>query len=229
MTVEFEDHFAEPTTNTVLQSHAPDTTGSSWAEVLLSGNAHLQALTATNTVATAGAGISRGVGYIGDVILSDADYDVELLIVTAKVAGSDDPLGVIGRYQDVDNFYTAAKYQDNSSTDVRLYSKTTASGYTELANADAGTALDGKIIKLVLVGSAISVVFDGVTEISSHSNSDHSAAGQGGLAVGSALSGISTNDVDSVLKLDDFIITVTGGDDGPIVGLRTLATTGAGI
>lgn len=93
-----------------------------------------------------------------------ADYEVEAKIVLGNLsAGGSVGIGIVARYQDVNNFYLA--WIDAGAANVILF-RVQAGGYTPLNNWNNGSALASPVtLKLRCSGTAISIWVNGVERV----------------------------------------------------------------
>jgi hypothetical protein len=199
----FSDDFVEAEA-TNLDAHTPET-GTGWTVVKLGGYAgELQVRAGTNTAgATADAG-NDGVGGLAVATYPSADYEVRS--TWQHVGGTilDDRAGMVARYQDASNFYSAV-YAIAAGDDMFLI-KQLAGTPTVLDAADTDFDFTtAREVKFQVSGSTLTVLVDDVPVLSA-TDEDITDAGQGGFGLGTFMAAVNP-DVDDSWAFSAFRIT----------------------
>lgn len=204
MTVIFNDTFTD-TTGTDLADHTPDT-GTSWTNLIaqLVGDETMTINGIDNTAQCGEGGLNDGVLYTADCTYLSANYKVEVDSTTTDTG--DDYSIIFARIQDSNNMYAL----EWTTTTFILYSKTTVGGWSALDTATSPTVAGDDVIKLEVDGTSIKGYINNVEKVSA-TNSDHTAAGKGGIGVGSIVN--SGADM-SAQEFDNFTITDLGAAAG---------------
>lgn len=144
--------------------------------------------------------------YTNDAILPSADTANDLTLPTLATTG-DDPVWLLARVQDVNNYYAGGTYISAGLAD-KVIGKKTTSTYTELGTADTGLAANDKI-RFQVSGTSLSLFQDTGSgfgsAIISTTDSDHAAAGSSGLAKGNIA--VALDDISATWALDNFEVT----------------------
>jgi hypothetical protein len=197
----FQDTFTTGS-NVDLASHTPDV-GTSWTK-LWGSNAleGLNAVAATGR-ATGTLGASQGAIYTANATYPSADYSVEATYIAALTG--DDTAYLLARCTDQENFY--AVYLMAGTGNTRIYKKV-AGTFTALGSGFNGPAAND-VIKLEVIGSNIKVYYNGVQQ-QAVTDSDLTATGKAGLAIGGAAELINPTDDIGTTELDSFVVTDLG-------------------
>ena len=205
MAVIFSDTFTEPTSDTELTSHTPDT-GTSWTRLWAdgSGAARYSAIAASDTCKCSAGANDSGTGYTADVTYPSANYEVQATW-TNGAAFSTRPLYMFARLTDTSNMY--ALRLANVASGAQLYKKV-AGTWSTLGSAV--TIATGSVVMLSVNGTAIKV-YDDAVEVISVTDSDLSGTGKAGLALGGgAVLVTSTDDANSASEMDTFSVNDLG-------------------
>lgn len=199
----FQDLFTEAT-DTELSLHTPDV-GTSWTRLWSDGvNPRLSVIAASDDLQVTSGGNNSGVLYTADATYPSADYEAQITMVLGNTIATR-PFYLIGRLADIENMYAVRGTETASG--FQLYKKV-AGTWTALGSAV--TILNGSVVKLEMIGTAIKVYDDGV-EVISVTDSDLTAAGKAGLARGGGAELVtSTDDALTGLTLDVFSVTDLG-------------------
>ena len=192
-----------------LNNHTPDT-GTSWTKLWASdGLISLRVKQATDTLQPDSDQASDGYVYTADVSYPSANYYCSIKI-SAIAAAADDPIYVIVRLQDIDNFY-ALKIIDQN---ISLWKKVTDL-WTQLGSTNNTDLNVNDVIKLSAFNSSIYAEVNNVVIISvtdtAISNAGKAAIGMGG----STELQTSTDDILTANRVDDFTcdlsVALSGG------------------
>jgi hypothetical protein len=198
------DTFTEAS-NTALTSHTPDT-GTSWTEEYNTSGSTIIRVNGANDQAEATVYEANvGIIVIANPGTSNADVDVEVTLNAIKTSGGND-IYLLARYQDTSNFYALRLQPDTQSNYAELL-VVSGGAYTSIVTATPGLAASD-VWKLELRGTTIKGYRDsgaGYVEVLSGTNSDISAAGEGGLAWGDV--GPVGGSISADWKLDNFTVT----------------------
>lgn len=199
----FEDTFDESSL-TNLTLHTPDT-GDGWDEISNNSGLVLQ-------VAASSAGYCSGSGgtALGDHILMganvtypSANYSVQCDVIQ-NVVVADAPAFVTARALNLSNVYWAGLFRAAEATDIVLGKLSSGVRSTlDSDNLDLDTTAT-KTLKLTVDGTSLSFYVDGTLRLSA-TDSDLTAAGQGGIALGELPN--TNNDVSSEWRFSNFSIT----------------------
>lgn len=202
----FQDHFTEPSSDTDLGSHTPDT-GTSWTKVWGTDAASkFQVKQASDELGTGGSVANSGALYSADVTYPDADYAAQVKIVSGLTGTN--RVYLIVRMQDQENMY-ALRFT-TGGTATRLYKKVSGT-WTALGSFVADPA-DGDTVRVEVVGPTLKFYYNGVLK-GFQVDTAISAAGKAGLGLGGGAElAASTDDITSQL-LDDFLVETI---DNPI-------------
>jgi hypothetical protein len=175
----FDDTFTG--SSVALNSHTPDT-GTSWT--LVTNNTTTLALNGSGGVAeTAGPSVTRFAFYTANTTYASADYDVEVTFSTFTTAAAGRMFGLVGRWQDANNYYLAWIEDSAGTNDVRLYS-CVAGTCTKISSTEDTNPTANDVFLLEMRGSQIGLKKNGSYVINPVTNSNHSAAGKAGLETG---------------------------------------------
>ena len=182
-TIIFEDSFTGSASGTELESHTPDTTGTSWSKISSAGSGNLQINADVTSIQSAGIDAAGSSIYTADATYSTANYEVEATFPVFNTSGSNGrTMNLFCRYQDANNFYLAWLEDSAGNTDVRLYS-VVAGTATLIGSSDTNPA-SGNVFTLVCNGNQISLKKNGANVINPVTNSDHTTAGKAGIGAG---------------------------------------------
>lgn len=175
MAVIFNDTFTD-SDNTILHNHTPNT-GLSWTEIINIGSGNIKIDANVLDAGASDGGLSDGSAYTADVSggYGVADYEVQLTYVSGL--GSDDPIYILARVQDANNFYMVKLLSGSGQIWKRVGGTFSAIGTTFSAPAS------GSVMKFELIGTALKVYDDGV-EVKSVTDGDITAAGKAGVGMG---------------------------------------------
>jgi hypothetical protein len=192
------------TAGTLLQSHAGQT-GATWAH---SGTSQTDAvLTDTGSVRRNGVGAAM---YSTSGTPPSADYSVSADFTT-KSALDQDGIQVIGRVGSGDNYYAAGYTSNGAGTGKAELSKVVNGTATSLGSiATPFTVGQVYSIKLVMVGTTISMAVDG-SVIASATDGSLTAAGKAGLRFGFAGATPSPTNTTGA-QADNFAVTPPAAD-----------------
>ena len=216
MTLVFQDSFTNAgTVNVDIESHTPDT-GTGWVEVINTGTITVevepggQVINQTNSPSDA---------YFAktDPAASEADVDA-IFEGVGDLSGSDDPVGVIARYQDANNYIGLARYRDSRSPDVYMFESVSGT-ITQLGSGVDATDRDNPF-KLELRGSTAIMYEDtgsGFVALETVTVTG-TLAGDAGLFIGN-MTPVSTDDARNTYGLDFFQLDefASGGGGGSIL------------
>lgn len=195
----FQDHFTEPSADTDLNSHTPDT-GTGWTKVWGTGSSSkLQAKATPDDLETGGSVANSGAIYSADASYPDADYAAEVKIVSGFTGTNRGYL--IVRLQDQENMY-ALRFS-TGATATRLYKKVSGT-WTALGSFVADPAA-GDTVRVEVVGPTLRFFYNGVVK-GFQVDTAITAAGKAGLAIGGGAElAASTDDITSQI-FDDFLV-----------------------
>lgn len=205
----FVDTFTEPSADTALNSHTPNT-GTSWSLLWQAGaSSFIEAKTATG-VAQADASVNNGgCIYTADGTYPSADYETEATLTLSTGAR---PIYLLVRVQDQENMY--AVRVAGGTNNARLAKKV---GGTWTPLGTAFTVASGSVVKLRIVGTTLTVFDDGA-QADSVTVSDIAAAGKAGIAMGGGGELVtSTDDLNTAVDIDNLTVTNLGSAFKPYV------------
>jgi len=197
----FHDSFGNGVTT--LDTFTPDI-GTSWTSLITVGSGEIVACTGGTVGADPGcnggpASNDSGSLYTADATYSSADYSVQVTI--NDVNAGDDASILAARVQDTNNMY-AVKL--NGLSGGQMYKK--VSGTWTAIGSSFSNPTAGSVMKFIVNGSTISVEDDGTT-VASTTDTDISAAGKAGLAIGAI---ITSSDDENNQQFDNFTVrTIT--------------------
>jgi hypothetical protein len=219
------DDFTEAVT-TALQSHTPNI-GSGWIKSYAGTATNINVFGGGGYAIAASAGTNVGFIYTTNATFSSADYEVSTNI-TSWTTG-DDVLWVIFRYVDNSNFYGVRISLTGS--DFRLYK--VLAGVATIINSSINITLTNisQTFKASVIGSAISLYLDS-TLLGTWYDSDLTAAGKCGIGMGNINIGITTDDIVTAWRLNNFKVQMYKQTDKEKVsyirsGSLVLGATGA--
>jgi len=190
--------------DTALTAHTPDT-GTGWVETLNSSTASV--MTSFEATDVAGADLNengRGIIMTTNPTPSIGGYDIELDLASINsTAGADDPMGMIARYVDADNFYYVRIRKNNDNPNLQLY-KRVAAVSTLLDSIDFDLNVSDTL-KFEIRDSAKKLYVNDVERLSSFDNSI-TAAGLAGFSVGN-VGVIIGDDMKVNWQIDNFVLT----------------------
>lgn len=197
-TLIFRDEFTG-SNGTDLVSHTPDT-GSDWDEAIdTAGSLNIQIQ--SNQGRASAASSSNQLVYVANPAPSTPDMRVRFTLNTWHT-GANDPIGLVARYQDANNYYAARTCQFGG--DIVVWIDALVGGTPTELNGDVVTIEPGDVIDFVLVGDRLSVEINSV-EVLSTTHSGIPAAGRGGVHLG-RYPGWPDADITTNWLLDDFEI-----------------------
>lgn len=176
------------TNNAQLTARTPDT-GTGYTESIdTTGNGTWEITASTRArhseVSGTGSGAENAVTLLTfDPAPTSPDYNVGFGIVFWPTNGTDDPFGVVARYQDANNYYALVIYNDISGTSNVFITKRVGGTYTDIAS-DSFSLSSSVDYEFRVDGTSISFYGD-TTEILSVTDSSITAAGEVGMFVGS--------------------------------------------
>lgn len=210
MGVVVSDDFTRDTDTVSLGAHTPTIAGTSYSLDEMTSVRDIQVVHTVDRAGLTGSAASNRVNYVGNPGPTNADYDVQIKIITKPASGDNDPLVLFGRWQSTGNFYAVSGYHDGAAVRLRLYKK--VAGTPTSLGTDTVTALAANdVVKLEIRGTTLKVYVNGVEKISA-TDSEFSAAGKGGLGFGNFWTAL--EDINAAWGVDDFLITevdVVGG------------------
>jgi hypothetical protein len=197
----FEDLFTEAGADVNLASHTPNT-GTNWTEVedTYSGGSFLEVESTTDDLRPdAGATNVRLVYRCNPTIaLTGPDYDIEFVY---SALGSNEPNGVIARWQDTSNTYFAEVWINGpSGYTMAIYKK--VAGTVTLLDSDNTAVAATNVFLFQLRGSTLKLFQDGV-ERCSVSDSAITTTGVAGVYWGN-LAGIVGGDSSANNRMTSF-------------------------
>lgn len=167
------------TNGTALQSHTPTTAGSSWTRISTLSATGVNLECNSNELDYGNGGLSVTATYTAEGTYSSADYFVSVDSVFTGAA--DEPVILIARYQDVDNFY--ALYFNDTYFELHRV----LSGTPSIIGADQGGVVsNGVIVKLQCDGDSITT-YTNSTQRHNVTDSNISSAGKAGISFGDLL------------------------------------------
>ena len=193
--------------NIILSSHAPDT-GDSWTEQERTGTNFLRA-NATGFAIVQGNEASDRSVFTANPSPSTADYHVSADIdYNATPSDTDNPVFLLARFADNDNFYAAGIWiaaWSPSGVTLEIFKKDAGS---PMAASLATTTMDLDLttqftMRFECEGTALRLKIDGVEKLST-TDGDHAAAGNAGLAIGNLRT--ATDDMDVAWRVDNFTV-----------------------
>jgi hypothetical protein len=202
-----------------LEVHTPDI-GDGWTKEEQTGTRNLE-------VIGGGGDCSPFANEIGDRALyssqpnpsasSTTEYDVSYTIKTAAVVATDDPFGVLARFSDTDNYYSAGTYGAGVVFETKIFKKV-AGTVTQIASANFGVSSpsDGDVMIFKVRDSTDRQTFRNDTSDDEVTADDTAltAAGKCGMFVGNAW--VSTDDINPGWDIDAYY-----WDDLAVVGAET--------
>lgn len=213
--LEFSDDFTEAVT-TALQSHIPNI-GSGWTKSYAGTTANINVFGGGGYAIASTNPANVGFIYTTNGTFSSADYEVSTNITSWT--SSDDSLWVIFRYVDNSNFYGVRL--SLTFNEFRLYK--VVAGVATLLNGSINVTLTNtsQIFKVRVVGSAISLLLDS-TLLGTWYDSDLTAAGRCGIGMGNIGIGLTTDDISTIWRLNDFKVQLyTQTDKEQVSYIRT--------
>ncbi len=201
------DTFTEATTNTPVDEHTPTgaNAGTGWTQHETPGpSADFHALEATNTCAPTSNSDNKNATATLQGDPSNADVDIEFTLSQVYAGAPDASLGLMARRASDTSSYIANLYRVATSPDVTIYTRTGDEAGTQTASGDMSPTA-GEVIKFELRGNTKKVYQDDVEIISASSESTITAAGGAGLSGGNSV--VSTDDLATSWRIDDFIVT----------------------
>ena len=194
-------------TNVILSSHTPDT-GGSWTEQERTG-ANFLRVNATGFAIVQGNEASVRSVFSANPSPSTADYHVSADIdYNATSSDTDNPVFLLARFQDTDNFYAAGIWAEagspNSAT-VEIFKMDAGSPAADtLASATVELDLTTQFtMRLECEGTALRLKINGVSVLST-TDADHASAGSGGLAIGNLRN--ASDDMSTFWRVDNFTV-----------------------
>lgn len=190
-------------TNVNLENHVPDGVGTGWAVVENTSGNPLQILASAHCLRVIATTASSRVIYKSLPDPVSPEYDVEFSIPasTTMPTGTDDPVFMIARCLDANNYYSAGTYQTAAGGAVRIFKKV-AGTVTQLATGTNAIAV-GDVLTFKVRNASKSLWINGVQVLSTGDNS-LTAAGSAGLGTGNAW--VSTDDVQGGWRWDDYSV-----------------------
>ena len=212
MEVIFQDEFTR-TGNVTLASHTPTTLGTSYTLVHQSAAGEDILVVAASDNARSDGTSNDGCIYSCDATYPSADYSITVTTVTIGTSSST-PLILLLRLQDQENMY-AVRLSDTSVGDLnsRIYKKVTGT-WTALGSLFQCPA-NGSVVKFQVIGSALKVYDDGL-EVASATDTDITATGKAGIAMGGGTENpILSDDLNTTDPVfDDLVINNLGAAAG---------------
>ncbi len=189
-------------TQSAITSHSPDT-GSSWTRVYMTASTDAQVMPAGYLVAGTNA---NGVGeaYTAQPASTGAEYNVSYRILSVDANNSLDPIGIIARWTDSNDFYYAKIDPPgyNGAVDTLSIWKRVAGVNTELASSPYQVKA-GDVIAFQVKNASKSLFVNGVPQISTSDNS-LTAIGQRGISLGNLLGIGGTGNLSTGWNIDSF-------------------------
>ena len=206
-----------------LDAHTPDV-GAQWIKRIDTAAGTLHVDPTNNWAETAFSQGNGGYLYTVPTAPALADYTVKVTFKgTPPVQASGRPVGVIGRYVDVNNYYAAGINDEaQGSKTAFLYKKVTGTIAQIGSNATGLTFNAGSILTLEMVGSTLRLLIDGI-EILSETDSSLTAIGEGGIVMGNLIDD-SAGGVNSSWKYDNFQVIEYFRDANPILNITEYAS-----
>ena len=205
------DDFMEAGANVLLTAHTADP-DLSWLEVEKTG-VSAQVTEADNSFAKGDTSESSDRhAYILNTTPVDAEYDIEIFFAegTGPSASSDDPVYILARWADADNFYFGGSYSPSNAADKVLF-KEVATTVTELNTSDAGAA-DGNHLLRFEVLDATKRIFWNSVQVCTSTDNAITAKGQVGYGVGN----FAAADDDISVSWDVGIFIFPDAPDAPV-------------
>ena len=122
-------------------------------------------------------------GTAGGVVVIDPLFANVVVSSVMSVLSDNDYTGIVARYVDTANYYLA---DSNSAGALRLW-RQVAGTYTQLGSAANGSMAAGDSLELHVIGSDLTVKVNGVTKISTVSDSSLTAGTKVGLRIGTGV------------------------------------------
>src|SRR3990172_2791168 len=206
----FSDTFTD-TSGVLLQNHTP-TEGTSWSILWQSASGEDFAISSNRAVESGT--ISDGVIYTCDGTYPSANYSIQCTQVNIST-DTDDPLFLMVRIQDVDNFYAVRLYDSDTLLNLCSLYKKVSGTWTRLGSY-FNTPANGTTIKLEIIGSTLKFYAGGV-ELASATDTDISNGGKAGFGAGGGSELLSSSDDLDGQIIDDLVVTDAGGSFSPSV------------
>lgn len=200
MAVSVSDNF-NVSSNVDLDAHTPSGESGPWRERISATSRVARIQAADDWVEASGNDNSDGMLYTFPTDPGEKDQDIECTLDTVA-GGAGDPIILIGRYIDANNFYYLVVYRAGDNPDIRVGEM--SAGTASDATANIGPA-NGDKVKLEIRGTTIKAYIDtgsGYTEQASHSAGTDHANGEWGLAWGNCV--IATDDISGSWRIDDW-------------------------
>jgi len=188
-----------------IAGRTPDTTGTTW-DTAIDTSAETPMKIQSSNAGSDENDAGNAELYTGSDSGVNADQDV-IVTMSTIIDDPDRSAHIVGRYADSSNFY-AVRMNGQAASGCELY-KYVAASRTQLDTFANLTS--GDTVKLEMIGSAIKVYVDDV-EVASATDSAITAAGAGGMGMGTIAGG--TDGIDNGHRFDDFIINETAAAGG---------------
>jgi hypothetical protein len=214
----FQDAFTEASADTVLSSHTPTPTGTSW--VLVSNITDtLSAIAATDDLRGTGAGTTRGACYKSQPDPAINDYDVQFTLNAVDTGTATRPARIHGRLTDASNWYAAKLRPTGHAVNALELVKSVADAITVLATVDqAWVATDTCMLRIR--DAAKSVRVNGA-EVLTNADDVLTGIGSAAVSMGKFLSTGDPGNLNTDWRFDDYIVdTVEEGGGGGFVHSR---------
>ena len=217
VTTIFNDTCTDTDGDNIDTAHTPDT-GTGWTEYLTDGVGQLATYSNACTEET-GPSLTRYAYYTADATYSTANYSVSATLGTWTSTAAGRMMGLIGRWQDANNYYLAWIEDSAGTNDIRIY-KVVAGVSTQISSTEDTNPTGGDVFKFILNGSSLSLQKNGGNVISPITDTAHSAAGKAGMGAGDFADLTSAASGDGNLTITTF--TVETIDGTPAVSQRMM-------
>ena len=216
--ITFQDNFTEAS-DTVLDSHTPSPTGTSW--VLVSQITQtISVIAATDDIRITAGASGTGALYKSQPDPAVNEYDVQFTFNALNAGDANNRCRLHGRMTDANNYYALRIEPAPYATDDCELVKNVANTITVLAAVETSWIVTDTAM-LRMLDAAKSVRKNGA-EVLTNSDNALTAAGSAGVSIGKFLTG--SNDTGASVigwRFDDYLVdeVAAGGDpEGSLVG-----------
>lgn len=200
----FIDEF-NGTNLTDIASRSPDT-GTGWTEVIDTTGTNIFDIANSTRARPNSSAENATLMYIASPAPTSADASIEFSFPSFPTNATDDPIGVVLRYQDTNNYYALVIYNDVSGTSNVFISKKVAGTPSDVASGTVSLNV-GHTYTFSITGTSLSFYNETTaTEILAGTDTSITSAGAAGIFSGS-VRGQASDDTRNVWHFERVEIT----------------------
>jgi hypothetical protein len=222
--VTFSDSFTEGA-DTVLDSHTPSPTGTSWVLVSQLTNT-ISVIAATDQLRGTSAGTALGALYKSQPNPAVVEYDVQWTVAAVDTGSATRPCRLHARQTDAANWYAAKLRPTAHATNALELVKSIADAITVLATVDQAWAANDTCL-LRMRDAAKSVRVNGAEVLTSADNA-LTAAGAAGVSMGKFSATGDAGNMNTVWLFDDYLVDEVAAAAGGLFRAPALDGLSAG-